>query len=139
MNQPPQPTAWQIYNEALRQTSPSYSSRYLAGVSAAGALVCGLFLAVFAGSPSDGFLPLVLVVTMHLLGQAIASAISLKAGAVFAALALAGQLVYSIIVIISDIQLASRLVFLIIPVICSACALFVAERHKALAKSDTVG
>ena len=124
-------TALQKYNDALGTTSTTDSSRYIACVSAAGAIVWGVFFAVMAGPPSNGAMPLVLFVIVHHIGQAVTSAISFKSGAAFALIALIGQVWISITILIVNTEIALCLAFLTTPVICSVCAVILARRHSA--------
>ena len=117
----------------LHTTSPQKASRYIAYVSAASAVVCGAFLAVFADAPSDGFMPLVLWVTAHHIGQTVTSYISFKVGGAFAFFALAALSVDVLLILISSIahfENLSRLAVLITPATCSLCAIVVYRRHS---------
>lgn len=104
-------------------------------------MVWGLCLVVFdtsvasIGSSSHGML--MVLVTIHHVGQALTSAISLKVGAVFAAVALAAQFMISISIVISGIESAQSLALLTTPLTCSACALFLAHRLRVPGQAES--
>lgn len=126
-------SACQTNNDGFHTMNPQDSSRYIACVSAAAAVVWGSFFAVFAGSPPDGFLTLVLWVTVHHIGQAVTSAISFKAGGAFAFFALAALSVDFLSILFSSInnlENVTSLAGLISPAVCSGCALIIFRRHS---------
>ena len=120
-------------HDVLCTTSPSDASRYVAWVSAAGAIVWGVTVGgfVYYGLRFDGPLLLMLIATVLHIGQAATSAISFKLGAALAAIAFA----IAAVVLIVDYQ---SFALLTTPLICSACAIIIARRH-ALPQTNNVG
>lgn len=131
-----QASACTTSNDVLCTTSPSDASRIVAWVSAAGAVVWGGLLVGFVGSGSNvgssGFLVSVLLATVLHIGQAFASAVSFKLGALFAVAAFA----VAAAVLIENREFQAMLTT---PLICSACALVIARRHAASTCQENVG
>jgi len=104
------------------------ASRYVAWVSAACAIVWGVTLGGFIGYGSNfgagGALLFMLYATVLHMGQAVASAISFKLGALFAVLAF----VIAATGLIGNIEF---LALLATPLACSACALIIARGHAS--------